>query len=318
MAPDNKITGQIPTDYSGMRLDKALSLLYPEHSRSTIQKWLKDALVTVDDEILPQKQKIQGGEQIEIQLPEQRPQTWQAEKIDLDIVYQDNDILVISKPAGLVVHPGAGNPDGTLMNGLLYLNPDLFDLPRAGIIHRLDKDTSGLMVIALNESSRLRLVEQLQARNVTRQYLTIVNGVPISGGTIDASISRHPSDRKRMTVNSSGKDAISHYRVAEKFANHSLLKVKLETGRTHQIRVHMQHIGFPVVGDPVYGQRLTIPKNASEELALCLKNFKRQALHAEQLSFTHPAAQKHMSFSQQLPDDMQELLTLLKANRGSV
>lgn len=313
MQADNKITGQIPADFSGMRLDKALALLYPDHSRSSIQKWLKNALVTVDDEILPQKQKIQGGEQIEIQLPQQQPQSWKAENISLDIIYQDTDVMVVNKPSGLVVHPGAGNPSGTLMNGLLYANPTLFDLPRAGIVHRLDKDTSGLMVIALNESARLRLVEQLQARDVTRKYLTIVNGVPISGGSVDAAISRHHTDRKRMAVNSAGKEAISHYRVVEKYKAHSLISVKLETGRTHQIRVHMQHLGFPVVGDPVYGQRLAIAKNTSETLIECLKNFKRQALHAEQLAFTHPINKKVMCFSSQLPKDMLHLSNLLQA-----
>ena len=315
MDADDKITGQIPGDYSGMRLDKALAKLHPDHSRSTIQKWLKDALVSVDDEILPQKQKVNGGEIFEIQLPRQQAVTFTAQDVQIDIVYEDGDIIVVNKQAGLVVHPGAGNRDGTLLNGLLYLDPSLYDLPRAGIVHRLDKNTSGLMVVARNESSRLSLVEQLQSRRVSREYLTIVCGVPISGGTVDAAICRHFSDRKRMAVNDSGKPAISHYRVSEKFRNHSLLTVKLETGRTHQIRVHMQHIGYPVLGDPVYGQRLSLPKNASDPLVSALRTFKRQALHAEKLSFVHPGNGKRVEFGQPLPGDMGEMIERLCEDR---
>ena len=291
-----------------MRLDKALSMLLPEHSRSTIQKWLKTALVSVDDEILPQKQKIQGGEIIEIQIPQQTYNKTLAEKIDLDVVYQDDEIIVINKPAGLVVHPGAGNPGGTLMNGLLFSDPGLFDLPRAGIVHRLDKDTSGLMVVARTEMSRLNLIEQLQTRDVSRQYLTVVCGVPISGGTVEAAIRRHPVDRLKMAVNSGGKEAVTHYRVLEKYSTHALLKVKLETGRTHQIRVHMQHIGYPIFGDPVYGRRLVIPKGADDELTGLLRTFKRQALHATKLSFIHPKTNDVMNFEQGLPEDMQRLV----------
>ena len=291
-----------------MRLDKALSMLLPEHSRSTIQKWLKTALVSVDDEILPQKQKIQGGEIIEIQIPQQSYNKALAEKIDLDVLYQDDEIIVINKPAGLVVHPGAGNPGGTLMNGLLFSDPDLFELPRAGIVHRLDKDTSGLMVVARTEMSRLNLIEQLQTRDVSRQYLTVVCGVPISGGTVEAAIRRHPVDRLKMAVNSGGKEAVTHYRVLEKYSTHALLKVKLKTGRTHQIRVHMQHIGYPIFGDPVYGRRLVIPKGANDDLTGLLRAFKRQALHATKLSFIHPKTNDVMNFEQKLPEDMQRLV----------
>ncbi len=311
MSNSQKISSQIPEDYEGLRLDKALSLLFPDYSRSTIQKWLKTALVSVDDEILPQKQKVQGGEVIEIELPEQSINQALAEKIDLDVLHQDSEIIVLNKPAGLVVHPGAGNPSGTLMNGLLYFDCALFDLPRAGIVHRLDKDTSGLMVIARSEASRLNLIDQLQTRDVSRQYLTVVSGVPISGGTIEAAISRHPLDRRKMNVNSTGKEAISRYRVVEKYADHALLKVKLETGRTHQIRVHMQHIGYPVFGDPVYGRRLTIPKGADSDLTILLRNFKRQALHATKLSFIHPKTNESMSFTLQPPEDMQQLINTL-------
>ncbi len=312
MSISQKITGQIPSDYNGLRLDKALSLLFPDYSRSTIQKWLKTALVSVDDEILAQKQKVHGGEFIEIQLPEQVNDQNLAEAIELNVIYQDEDVIVINKPAGLIVHPGAGNPNGTLMNGLLYFDSALFDLPRAGIVHRLDKDTSGLMVVARNEISRLNLIEQLQLRTVSRQYLTVVCGLPISGGTVDAAIKRHSTDRKKMTVNSAGKEAITHYRIVEKYSNHTLLKVKLETGRTHQIRVHMQHLGFAVLGDPVYGQRIHYPKGASENLIRLLNNFKRQALHAQQLAFIHPTTRQTMTFKQDLPADMQALIEALQ------
>ena len=311
MNADDKIFGQFPQEYSGMRLDKALARLYPDHSRSTIQKWLKDDLVSVDDEILPQKQKINGGELFEIQLPQQQAVEYQAQAININIIHQDNDVLVINKPQGLVVHPGAGNPDGTLLNGLLYFDHKLAELPRAGIVHRLDKDTSGLMVVARTESARLRLIEQLQSRQMSRQYLTVVNGVPVSGGTVDASISRHNIDRKRMAVNDTGKQAISHYRIKQKYRKHSLLSVKLETGRTHQIRVHMHYIGYPVLGDPVYGRRLVIGKNACENLVDYLRLFKRQALHAEKLSFIHPRSSVQVSFEQPLPEDMHKLLELL-------
>ncbi len=299
-----------------MRLDKALAMLFPEFSRSTIQKWLKDALVSIDDEILPQKQKVSGGEIFEVQIPQQRSIHSQAQDINLNIVHQDNQILVINKPHGLVVHPGAGNPDQTLLNGLLYFDRALYDLPRAGIVHRLDKDTSGLMVIARTESARLRLIEQLQSRQMSREYLAVVNGVPISGGEIDASISRHSVDRKRMAVNESGKQAISHYRIKEKYRNHCLLKVRLETGRTHQIRVHMQYIGYPVFGDPVYGQRLVVPRHASEKLVTVLKEFRRQSLHAQKLSFIHPGTGECVFFEQDLPGDMQRLIELLKEDRA--
>jgi len=315
MNTEDKIHGQIPEEYSGMRLDKALAMLYPDHSRSTIQKWLKDALVSVDDEILPQKQKINGGELIEIQLPQQQALHFQAQDLNINVIHQDNEIIVINKPHGLVVHPGAGNPDGTLLNGLLFFDKALFDLPRAGIVHRLDKDTSGLMVVARTEPARLRLIEQLQSRQMSREYLAIVNGVPISGGTVDASISRHLVDRKRMAVNASGKQAISHYRIRQKYRNHSLLSVKLESGRTHQIRVHMQYIGYPILGDPVYGQRLIIPKNATKTLVAGLKEFKRQCLHAIRLSFMHPGSGDVMTFEQPLPEDMQNLIELLNEDR---
>ena len=315
MNAEDKIFGQIPHEYAGMRLDKALAMIYPDHSRSTIQKWLKGALVSVDDEIMPQKQKINGGELFEIQLPKLQAVDYHAQNIDLAIIHQDSEVLVINKPQGLVVHPGAGNPDNTLLNGLLYFDKSLYDLPRAGIVHRLDKDTSGLMVVARTESARLRLIEQLQTRQMSRQYYTIVNGVPISGGTVDASISRHVVDRKRMAVNDSGKQAVSHYRVKEKYRRHSLLSVKLESGRTHQIRVHMQHIGYPVLGDPVYGQRLFIPSSAASDLVSGLRQFKRQALHAVKLSFVHPGTGVQVSYEQGLPDDMQMLLKLLNRDR---
>ena len=256
--------------------------------------------------------KISGGELFEIQIPQQQAVHFIAQDLNINIIHQDKEILVINKPDGLVVHPGAGNPDGTLLNGLLFFDEAQYDLPRAGIVHRLDKDTSGLMVVARTESARLRLIEEIQSRQMSREYLAVVNGVPISGGTVNAPISRHCVDRKRMAVNDSGKQAISHYRVKEKYTKHSLLSVKLESGRTHQIRVHMQHIGHPLLGDPVYGQRLVIPKNASETLVTALKQFKRQSLHATRLSFMHPGSGDRVNFHQPLPEDMHNLINLLK------
>ena len=311
------ITDCIPVEYQGLRIDKALSKMFPDYSRSHLQKWLKQGLVSVDDEIVPQKQKIHGGERIDIQMPPPLSGDWLAQAVALDIIYEDNDILVIDKPAGLVVHPGAGNPDGTLVNGLLYYDPGLSALPRAGIVHRLDKNTSGLLVVARNNVSRSRLIEQLQQRSVSRIYLTVVCGAPVSGGKIDAPIGRHLRDRRRMSVLDSGKPAITHYRIAEKFHSHALLRVSLETGRTHQIRVHMLHIGYPVFGDPVYSRRLAAPLNASDELMQCIRHFNRQALHARRLSFIHPSTQRAMHFGSPLPKDMTDLISLLRCHQNA-
>ena len=257
------------------------------------------------------RDKVKADDAIEINPPPAAQGGWQAQAIPLEIVHEDEAILVIHKPAGLVVHPGAGNPQGTLLNALLNHAPPLARLPRAGIVHRLDKDTSGLLVVAKSERVRQNLIEQLQARSVEREYLTIVNGVMVAGGTIDAAIARHRKQRTRMAVSERGKPAVSHYRVIKKYRAHTLVQVKLESGRTHQIRVHMAHLNYPVVGDPVYGGRLKIPAGSSEDLKNILRNFKRQALHALKLGLVHPQTGKPMQWATSVPRDMSELMEAL-------
>ena len=272
--------GLISDDWAGKRLDHALADMFPDYSRSRLQQWLKDGQITVNGEVLRAKDKVAGGEEVELYPKLECDTDWQAQDIPLDIVHEDEHILVIHKPAGLVVHPAAGNQDGTLLNGLLFHDTELATLPRAGIVHRLDKDTSGLLVVARTLKAQKQLVDQLQERAFLREYRAVVNGVLTAGGTVDEPIGRHPVHRKRMAVVHNGKTAITHYRIEQRFRAHSLLRVKLETGRTHQIRVHMAHINHPIVGDPVYGGRLKLPKGCTDELVETLRSFKRQALHA--------------------------------------
>ncbi len=314
----NEITqlqAEIPPEAFGRRLDQVLAELFAEYSRSRIQQWIKAGEVLLDGE--PEtspRSKVQGGEwvEIEVALPQEDPGC-APQAIPLDIVYEDEAILVVNKPAGLVVHPAAGNRDGTLQNGLLYYLPGLAAVPRAGIVHRLDKDTSGLMVVAKTLPAHASLVEQLQARTVSREYLALVHGVMTAGGTIETLMGRHPSDRKKMAVlHHGGKEAITHYRIEEKFAAHCLLRVKLETGRTHQIRVHMAHLKYPIVGDPVYGGRMRVPAGASAELQEALRQFPRQALHATLLSLEHPASGETLSWEVPMPEDMAQLVGLLR------
>lgn len=310
---------RIPPEMAGQRLDKALAVLFPEYSRSSLQLWLKQGLVTLNGETPKQRDRVAGGELISITQPEAEQITWAAQTLDKSLqwslVFEDEHILVVNKSAGLVVHPGAGNPDNTLINALLNYDPSLNTMPRAGIVHRIDKDTSGLLVVARNEVTRLRLIDALQTHSIERNYVAIVNGVMISGGSIDEPIGRHSRDRKRMAVTPSGKSAITHYRVAQKFRAHTLVSSKLETGRTHQIRVHMAHLGFPLVGDPVYGGRLKIPANTTEALREQLRQFRRQALHAKKLSLHHPQTDEWLSWSQPLPDDMQHLVQVLREDK---
>ena len=305
---------KISSEYMGQRLDAVLAAEFPEFSRSRIQSWLKQGLVKIDGEIVTKPRHILlGGEKVELQAQTESETDVEAQPIALDIVYEDESILVINKAPGLVVHPGAGNPDGTLMNALLYHYPTLREVPRAGIVHRLDKDTSGLMVVAKTLQAQSHLVDQLQRHDVERVYDAIVVGNMIAGGTINKPIGRHPTDRKRMAVRvTGGKPAVSHYRVAEKFRAHTHVKVSLETGRTHQIRVHMAYLGFPLLGDPVYGQRLRIPRQMMPEFVEILKNFKRQALHAGVLSLTHPTSGKTMKWKAPIPDDMALLIDILR------
>lgn len=295
---------------AGKRVDQVLAELFPDFSRSRLQKWIKDGFVLVDGQKWRPKDNVIGGELVELLVVVDDETQWKAEPVSLDIVYEDEQIIVINKPAGLVVHPGAGNSHGTLSNGLLYHAPQTVSIPRGGIVHRLDKDTSGLLVAAKTLAAHHSLVEQLQERTVRRGYLALCNSVMTAGGTVDAPIGRHPTNRLRMAVRDNGKPAITHYRVERRFRAHTLARVNLETGRTHQIRVHMAYIGYPLVGDVVYGGRLKIPPACSQAFANGLRNFKRQALHAASLELQHPASGEWMHWQVDMPDDMQELINL--------
>ncbi len=306
---------EIPIEYEGIRVDKTLAEILPEYSRASIQKWLKQGLVSADGKNLKASEKIRGITRLNVQIPPVEPAEWVAQEAIFSVLFQDDDLLVIDKPAGLVVHPGAGNPDHTLLNGLLYLDDSLRNLPRAGIVHRLDKDTSGLMVVARSERARQHLIEQLKNRTVSRRYLALVNGVPVTGETIDQPIGRHAQDRLRMSVTTRGKEAITHTRVEAKYRAHALLEASLETGRTHQIRVHLSWRGFPLVGDAVYGKRVKLPPSASEQLIATLKNFSRQALHAKRLELIHPGNHELMCWESTLPKDMKNLINYLSTDQ---
>ncbi|GAA4348035.1 23S rRNA pseudouridine(1911/1915/1917) synthase RluD [Kangiella taiwanensis] len=300
----------------GKRLDLALSEVFEEFSRSRIQDWVKQGYVKVNDEVVTSnKHKMSGFELVEVNAVIKVAGEWKAQAITLNIVHEDDDLLVINKPAGLVVHPGAGNQDGTMVNALLHHVPDLQKLPRAGIIHRLDKETTGLLVVAKTIAAHTSLVEQLQNRAFTREYDALVNRVMVSGSSIDAPIGRHPTKRTAMAVIPDGRRAITHYRVAEKFLDHTHLKLRLETGRTHQIRVHMSHLKFPIIGDPLYSGRYRVPTRITPELKEKLSGFKRQALHASLLGLKHPATDEYVEWRAPMPSDMQALRDELVANR---
>lgn len=313
-----QLSATIPAELAGLRIDQALAQLFPEYSRSRLQQWIQQGQVTVNAKPIKAKEKVWGGELVAInaELPH-ADVPWQAQAIDLNIVFEDEALLVINKPPGIVVHPAAGNWRGTLVNALLHHAPSLATLPRAGLIHRLDKDTSGLLVIAKSLIAHTSLTKQLQARTVKREYNAVVQGQIIAGGTIDAAIERHPRLRKQMTISQTGKPATTHYRVLERFRAHTLLKVNLETGRTHQIRVHMASIHHPVVGDMTYGGRLQIAKGMSTELANFLRQFKRQALHARTLGLIHPVTGEYCEWTSDLPADMEQLLTLLREDKSA-
>ncbi len=304
----------IPETLPSKRLDQVLAELFPDYSRSRLQKWLKDGQITLNGEHARAREKVYGGEEVRVEAQLKEEGDWQAEAIPLNIVFEDEHILLINKPAGLVVHPAAGNPGGTMLNALLHHAPELAQIPRAGIVHRLDKDTTGLLVVARTLPAQKYLVEQLQARAFLREYLAVVNGSLVSGGHVDAPIGRHPIQRKRMAVveTGSGKEAITHYRIEERFQHHNLLKLRLETGRTHQIRVHMAHIQHSLLGDPVYGGRLKLPQKCSDRLAQTLRQFRRQALHAARLGLEHPATGEQMEWEAPMPTDMQRLLSVLR------
>ena len=304
--------GVVSPELSGKRLDQALARLFSDYSRSRLQTWIKEGRVQVDGRLRKAKEKVWAGEHITLQAMLQDSGGCEAEDIPLDLVYEDEHLLVVNKPAGLVVHPAAGNWSGTLQNALLHHDPELAKLPRAGIVHRLDKDTTGLMVVARSLPAHKRLVEALQARKIKREYMAVVNGLPTSGGTVDAPIGRHPVNRVRMAVVAGGKPARTHFRISERFRAHTLLDVQLESGRTHQIRVHMAYIHHPLVGDPVYGGRLKLPPAASEALRSLLRGFGRQALHARRLSLAHPLSGKEMAWESPVPQDLAALLDELR------
>ena len=296
----------------GMRLDQVVAELFSEYSRSRLQEWIKSGNLTINGKATKPKTKVKGGELLRLVVTLEPETRWVAQPIPLNICYEDEHILVINKPAGLVVHPAAGNPDGTLLNALLHYDSELGAIPRAGIVHRLDKDTSGLMVVAKTLPAHFDLVEQLQERSVNRQYEAVAVGVMTGGGTVEAPIGRHPSQRVKMAVVGGGKEAITHYRLVERFRGHTHVRVNLETGRTHQIRVHMAHIHYPLVGDGVYGKRLRHPKGASEELLSALRKFKRQALHAGKLGLLHPASGELMEWEAEMPKDLLSLVQVLR------
>jgi 23S rRNA pseudouridine1911/1915/1917 synthase len=308
------LTARVPEELAGMRLDQCLAEMFPDYSRSKLQTWIKAGRVKVDGVALRGREKLDGGEEIELDAEAEVVLECDAEDIPLDIVYEDDSLLIINKPAGLVVHPAVGNWNGTLVNALLNHDPNLNILPRAGIVHRIDKETSGLLMIAKTLQAHTSLVEQLQERSINREYLALVKGWMTAGGTVDAPIGRHPVDRKRNAVRRDGKEAVTHYRLEQRFKRHTLIRVKLETGRTHQIRVHMSHINYALVGDQVYGGRFQMPADCSPELAEALRAFKRQALHATKLGLEHPETGEYCEWEKPMPDDMQNLVNLLAAN----
>lgn len=301
----------ISTENDGQRLDQAVSQLIPELSRSRIQQWIKSGELTLNAEKTTPKQKVYLGDHIEGEITEKDETEHLPQNIPLDIVFEDNEVIVINKPAGLVVHPGAGNPDGTLLNALLYHYPNLQQVPRAGIVHRLDKDTSGIMVVAKTLEAQFHLVKQLQERTVKRHYTALVTGELTGGNTVTANIGRSGNDRLRMSVTPGGKEAITHYRILERFQGLTLIECRLETGRTHQIRVHMAHIRHPLVGDPLYGGRNRIPKGLDTHTRETILAFPRQALHAKTLAFLHPSDNELVQFETDLPDDFLDLLDTL-------
>ncbi|ADJ27534.1 23S rRNA pseudouridine(1911/1915/1917) synthase RluD [Nitrosococcus watsonii] len=305
----------LPSELAGKRLDQALAQVFPAYSRSRLQQWIKHGQVKVNDALARPRDTVQGGEWIVVIAEAEAETGWKSQPLPLEIIYEDEAIIVVNKPAGLVVHPAAGNRDGTLVNALLHHAPELERIPRAGIVHRLDKDTSGLLVVARNLVAHHGLIQQLQARRITREYQAITVGVMTSGGRIEAPIQRHPVNRKRMAVISTGKPALTHYRVVSRFRIHTHILCRLETGRTHQIRVHLAHIGYPLLGDPTYGKRLHIPRESSEELSTALRHFKRQALHAARLGLVHPEKKQAMNWEAPLPEDMATMLALLEQDR---
>ncbi|WP_417583169.1 23S rRNA pseudouridine(1911/1915/1917) synthase RluD [Nitrincola sp.] len=312
MSEQVDLNADVPAEMYGLRLDQAVSQLFPEYSRSRLQSWIKEGALQVNGEARRPRDKLNGGEKITVSVEIASIDRHAAQDIPLDIVYEDDDILILNKPSGLVVHPAAGHADGTLLNALLHHCPAIGHVPRAGIVHRLDRDTTGLMVVAKTIQAQTELVAQLQDRSMGREYEAIVHGVMTGGGCVDEPMARHSKNRLKMAVVGVGKEAITHYRVLEKFRSHTHIRLKLETGRTHQIRVHMSHINYPLVGDPLYSGRVRLTKGASEEMRELLKHFRRQALHAKKLELWHPQTGQQMSWEIDLPADFEALRRVLK------
>ena len=304
----------VPEALSGNRLDQVAASVFPDYSRGRLQTWIKDGALQVNGAPWRSKDKVHEGDSLSLEAELVAEEAHEAEPGELNIVYEDEDVIVLNKPTNTVVHPAVGNRTGTLLNALLHHCPQLKEIPRAGIVHRLDKDTTGLMVVAKNLLSHRILVKQLQKRVVEREYEAIVIGVMTAGGIVDLPLGRHPVQRQKRAVVEGGKESVTHYRVISRYRAHTHITVKLETGRTHQIRVHMSHIRYPLVGDPTYGGRLQIPKACSGELAKELKAFKRQALHARKLGFSHPRTGEPCSWEAPLPEDMLHLLEVLQSD----
>jgi len=306
---------EIPEALAGIRFDRAIAQLLEQYSRARLQQWIRAGDICLNGVVVPARHPVRAGDRVQIRIDDTAiaDDAVQPEPIDLDIHYEDESVLVINKPIGLVMHVAPGNYSGTLQNALLHHDPSLAAVPRSGIVHRLDKDTSGLVMVARNLSAHNHLVQQLQERRVHRVYDAVVSGVPVSGGTIDEPIGRHPVDRKRMCVTEKGKPAVTHYRLKQKYQRHCHISVQLETGRTHQIRVHMAHIRYPLVGDPVYAGRARLPGGVSAQLRMAVAEFPRQALHARELGIEHPLTGEHKRWSSELPDDIQQLLESLEA-----
>ena len=309
---------RIPATQAGQRLDQALAQLLPDYSRSRLKSWIESGEIRVDGEPRRPRDKVDGGEAVEVNATLAVEVAAKAQPIPVDIVHQDKHVFIVNKPAGLVVHPGAGNPDQTLQNALLALDPKLAELPRAGIVHRLDKETSGLLIIARTLPAHTVLVRMLEDRAIHREYEAVCKGVMTAGGTIDAPIDRHPVERVKMAVRQGGRESVTHYRVIKRYRANTHVRVQLETGRTHQIRVHLSHAGYPLVGDRVYGGRLMMPKGATEELRVALREFPRQALHAARLQLAHPVTGKALECAAPLPEDMVQLLKVLARDAKAV